>query len=328
MPATSSALPSSSARPTPYYAVPLSKPAGYSPISSINPVSSARDSSVNIIAPIPPATSAKYSRVNPLLPAVTPPSTVAASRETRLPFQTAEAASPAAMTAPVLLPKKEMNTVASEKKIISPTSSPEKISQSSVSALSSAPPYAPPWVARTIPHNESADKPSASTLPWKQPFGTETNSAESTEKKVPAKKLPAPDEDDPSMTLSHEISGEELEHPSASETRVPVVPEVSQHDEAAEEEISEEEALEKLPFEDVEGLSASDLDYLSKKEKEHRQAQAEEDGDLGIPSELKNTLNRQSSQLEGVLQANNLAPNDEKQEILRRLKKMMEEERH
>lgn len=100
------------------------------------------------------------------------------------------------------------------------------------------------------------------------------------------------------------------------------------HDAALDEEISEEEALEKLPFEDVEGLSASDLDYLSKKEKEHRQAQEEKENDLGIPSELKNTLQRQSTQLQGALQPGNGPTNDEKQEILRRLKKMMEDEGH
>lgn len=97
---------------------------------------------------------------------------------------------------------------------------------------------------------------------------------------------------------------------------------------ALEEEISEEEALEKLPFEEVEGLSESDLDYLSKKEKEHRAAQEKEDGDLGNPSELKSTLQRQSTQLEGALHENQSPNPDEKQEILRRLKKMMEDEGH
>lgn len=100
---------------------------------------------------------------------------------------------------------------------------------------------------------------------------------------------------------------------------------------AMEQEISEEEALESLPFEDVEGLSASDLDYLSQKEKEHRKAQEEKDTDVGIPSELRSTLQRQSTQLEGALTPNQTPKNttsDEKQEILRRLKQMMEEEGH
>ncbi len=153
----------------------------------------------------------------------------------------------------------------------------------------------------------------------------ELNSPE-TQPPTPPKKISEMDENELAEKLSHEVSEEKMEQPRhPEETTLPALAEPV-HDAATDEEISEEEALEKLPFEDVEGLSPSDLDYLSKKEKEHRQDQAEEDGDLGIPAELKHTLQRQSSQLEGALHASDQPIGDEKQEILRRLKKMMEEE--
>lgn len=134
-----------------------------------------------------------------------------------------------------------------------------------------------------------------------------------------------------SQSLERELSSHESEKKSPPEKNDTIHETTPVHDAAAEEELSEEEALEKLPFEDVEGLSASDLDYLSKKESEHRRAQEKEDEDVGDPSELKTTLQRQSTQLEGALHDTpSPAPTptaDEKQEILRRLKKMMEEER-
>jgi len=102
----------------------------------------------------------------------------------------------------------------------------------------------------------------------------------------------------------------------------------AQTDHVMEQEISEEEALEKLPFEEVEGLSDSDLDYLSRKEKEHRAIQEKEEGDVGDPRALKDTLQRQTSELEGALKKDTKPTNDEKQEILKRLKQMMEEEHH
>jgi hypothetical protein len=130
-----------------------------------------------------------------------------------------------------------------------------------------------------------------------------------------------------SQSLERELSPNKNEDKNLSEKNDSPHEENAPRDAASEEEISEEEALEKLPFEDVEGLSASDLDYLSQKEKEHRRAQEQEDGDVSNPAELKTTLERQSTQLEGALQSNPSPTTDEKQEILRRLKKMMEEER-
>ncbi len=166
----------------------------------------------------------------------------------------------------------------------------------------------------------------AGTLPWKQPFGTEAQADEKnstalkTDSPAPAPKAISRTIDDEHVMRPREQASQEID---VRELEKPVM-----RDEALEEEISEEEALEKLPFEDVEGLSASDLDYLSKKEKEHRQAQEEKENDLGIPSQLKDTLQRQSSQLQGALQPGNAPTTDEKQEILRRLKKMMEDEGH
>ncbi len=68
------------------------------------------------------------------------------------------------------------------------------------------------------------------------------------------------------------------------------------------------------------------MDYLSRKEKEHRAIQEKEEGDVGDPRALRDTLQRQTSELEGALQKDIKPSNDEKQEILKRLKQMMEEE--
>lgn len=125
--------------------------------------------------------------------------------------------------------------------------------------------------------------------------------------------------------VSGEIVFDELEKENTRDTEQRV-PKDAAGSAAMEQEISEEEALEKLPFEEVEGLSESDLDYLSKKEKEHRAVQEKEDGDVGDPHALRDTLQRQSTQLEGALQTQKSPTNDEKQEILRRLKQMMDEE--
>lgn len=172
-------------------------------------------------------------------------------------------------------------------------------------------------------------------MPWKQPFGTHADEA-SPNSRSREKNIPIIENDTPSY--SHEKKSldkeeDELKVEDADAYSTPAAPAHSPGMESAmEQEISEEEALESLPFEDVEGLSASDLDYLSQKEKEHRKAQEEKDNDLGIPSELKDTLQRQSTQLEGALtptpQTTKTPTNDEKQDILRRLKQMMEEDGH
>ncbi len=101
-------------------------------------------------------------------------------------------------------------------------------------------------------------------------------------------------------------------------------------------EMTEEEALEKLPFEDVDGLSADDLAYLERKEKEHRAAQDQQESDHVSPDALKLQLDRQSSHVEArvtssspdtsspVLPSNDQnSGNDEKKKILERLRHMM-----
>lgn len=100
---------------------------------------------------------------------------------------------------------------------------------------------------------------------------------------------------------------------------------------AREEEISEEEALEQLPFDEVEGLTDSDLDYLERKEREHRVQEAKKDPDYVASDELKDRLQQQSARMTAVLptvppeMTPVLTPAEEKEAILRRLKKMMEE---
>lgn len=201
-------------------------------------------------------------------------------------------------------------------------------------------PYVPPWVARNAPVTpvplapSSASSPATrETMPWKQPFGTPAGEdfapvREKINSTIEKSPLPHPD-----PIVSRAKKNDDIRLEDADEYAAPASPaQSSGMEKAMEQEISEEEALESLPFEDVEGLSASDLDYLSQKEKEHRKAQEEKDSDVGIPSELKNTLQRQSTQLEGALTPNSQITknptNDEKQEILRRLKQMMDEEGH
>lgn len=226
------------------------------------------------------------------------------------------------------LPTAEKNPIISTP---SPATIPARVSEPSPTAKSA--PYVPPWVARTTPQTQSPSSSVSDAMPWKQPFGTHStdDSSHSRENSIatidtaarpvlPEKKIRA-------------SIDEELKVEDADAYTAPSAPAHSSGMESAmEQEISEEEALESLPFEDVEGLSASDLDYLSQKEKEHRKAQEEKDNDVGIPSELKNTLQRQSTQLEGALttspQTSKTPTNDEKQEILRRLKQMMEEDGH
>ncbi|MBM3281840.1 MAG: hypothetical protein FJY86_00675 [Candidatus Diapherotrites archaeon] len=219
--------------------------------------------------------------------------------------------------------------------------------------------YVPPWVSRNtativptknsgattmtptsvreinsltpLPSSSTANT-STNTLPWKQPFGT--SDAASGEKAGKSSAMPADLLRD-AEKLSREkkaASGEiifdelEKENTRAAPFAAEKVP--AQTDHVMEQEISEEEALEKLPFEEVEGLSDSDLDYLSRKEKEHRAIQEKEEGDVGDPRALKDTLQRQTSELEGALKKDTKPTNDEKQEILKRLKQMMEEEHH
>ena len=94
------------------------------------------------------------------------------------------------------------------------------------------------------------------------------------------------------------------------------------HDAALSEEISEEEAIDRLPFEEVEGLSDSDLAYLERKEKEHAQTHDEE-LDQGDPAALRAHLETQTQKLR--VDPPVVSGEDPKKEILRRLKKMMEE---
>jgi hypothetical protein len=102
-------------------------------------------------------------------------------------------------------------------------------------------------------------------------------------------------------------------------------PTPASRDTALNEEISEEEAIDRLPFEEVEGLSESDLAYLERKEKEHAQTH-EEELDQVDPAALKARLEEQSQKLQA--QSPTPAGEDPKKEILRRLKKMMDETPH
>lgn len=108
-----------------------------------------------------------------------------------------------------------------------------------------------------------------------------------------------------------------------TETTPPIAP--SDHDAALNEELSEEEAIDRLPFDEVEGLSESDLAYLERKEKEHAQTH-DEALDQGDPAALRSHLEEQSQKLQAS-PAHSIGE-DPKKEILRRLKKMMEENTH
>ncbi len=214
--------------------------------------------------------------------------------------------------------------------------------------------YVPPWVSRNVMYEKI---PTFEELPWKKNEGVSTTpikkpmetSPISSEKKIEAvekkilveKNTPIGKRELSSLekknTGANEESGEvrveELSHPARPISPTPEIKHTPapahtlSRDHSMEEEISEEEALEKLPFEDVEGLSPSDLDYLAQKEKEHREAEEKKEMDMGNPDELKSTLQRQSTQLDALVQAPHSPTMDEKQEILRRLKKMMEEEK-
>ncbi len=120
---------------------------------------------------------------------------------------------------------------------------------------------------------------------------------------------------------SGEVRVDELTRATKRNTLVSDVAPPS-HDAALSEEISEEEAIDRLPFEEVEGLSDSDLAYLERKEKEHAQTHDEE-LDQGDPAALRAHLETQTQKLR--VDSPVVSGEDPKKEILRRLKKMMEE---
>ncbi len=140
----------------------------------------------------------------------------------------------------------------------------------------------------------------------------------------PSEEMSRPLPSFPSRMGSGEVRVDELDHSfhSLSRERRPPLPDSPpSRDAALHEEISEEEAIDRLPFEEVEGLSESDLAYLERKEKEHAQTH-EEEIDRGNPAEMRTHLEGESHKL-GALPP---TPNeDPKKEILRRLKEMMEE---
>jgi hypothetical protein len=207
--------------------------------------------------------------------------------------------------------------------------------------------YAPPWVTRTQPNEGFISPPlnRTTTPPYAIPslpvtrapssaspsiVSTPSLTVEKKEERVMPRVFsdsalpPAALDESPSFSTprertphfpSGEVRVEELEHLPPSDS--------------LQEEISEEEAIEKLPFEEVEGLSASDLAYLEKKEKEHAQSHDEELWDQSNPSVLKTKLEAQSNPLLSPASPPSFpsSPDDPKKDILRRLKKMMEEER-
>ncbi len=208
-------------------------------------------------------------------------------------------------------------------------------------ASSPIPTDAPPWVQRReqepgmITAREAAH-PSSETekkLPWlteKQivPWvdrQKERSSAIFPETHSPLNtSIPRSETEKPVITkpwISGEIKVEESQ-PSPEKT----AEENASPQTELEEEISEEEALERLPFEDVEGLTESDIDYLDKKEREHQAQRQKLEEDAVTPEELKEKLYQQEIRLETALKDEPASQTTQKEEILRRLKKMMQEE--
>ena len=132
------------------------------------------------------------------------------------------------------------------------------------------------------------------------------------------------------VTLDDSISSEAKRKPIGEPFATPppsAHPSHAAHSSEMDREMTEEEALQKLPFEDVEGLSADDLAYLERKEKEHRAAQEKEESDHVSPEALRAQLDRQShpSAATGGSAPQNAqdSGNDEKKKILERLRHMM-----
>ncbi len=285
--------------PTQDYAYsPIAGVQNKTPVNEYNPNAAFKEiTPVNksTTAPAPsPVSPAQSFRPTPTLPSATKPTWPVAKT----------------VSVPMITPQPKQNQT--ETSFTNEKSPKPRITESTLPSIAmgdgTAKPYLPPWVNKVGTPSPMPPSPSysPSSLPWE---GKQNSN---------------------SASVSKEIKVEEMSREARSRTFTPVPqnPTVSPHDAAVQEELSEEEVLERLPFEEVEGLSQNDLDYLDKKEKEHREAQKQQDLDQGIPSELKNTLRRQSSQLENVLQSTGTATPDEKQEILRRLKKMMEDEGH
>lgn len=213
-------------------------------------------------------------------------------------------------------------------------------------------PYAPPWVTRNVPKPVISPALSAAAQSRNNGVPLPTAKTESVSPPTPAKveqlaapkqpvgkpwvtgTLPVEARDDFKSTVAakpetkpvvpfNPSSSGEVHVDELSNSRKPEP--VPKMDEALHEEISEEEALGKLPFEEVEGLSESDLAYLERKEQEHAQTHDEE-LDQVDPAALKAGLASQTQKLGAI--PPQTSENDPKQEILRRLKKMMDEEHH
>lgn len=182
-----------------------------------------------------------------------------------------------------------------------------------------------PWVTGVLPKEAGEDFAPTHIAAEETPSSHEEPSSPRPETFSSDHRLPFV-QPSSSRTGSGEVRVDELTR-AARRTQPEQAPPVisSTHDAALNEEISEEEAIDRLPFEEVEGLSDSDLAYLERKEKEHAQTHDEE-LDQGDPAALRAHLEEQSQKLH----ANPLNPtqDDPKKEILRRLKKMMDENPH
>ncbi|MFH0970634.1 MAG: hypothetical protein V1776_04210 [Candidatus Diapherotrites archaeon] len=212
-------------------------------------------------------------------------------------------------------------------KPISPiTQSMEKVSSAPPSLERT--PYMPPWVARQIPKKEN---PIPSTPAISKPVSSTTPSYSSmTPVARPSTSRPVKS----TRPVSGEVRADELTYPHNIQEKE------EYSSKGVQEELTEEEAIKQLPFEEVQGLSPSELAYLERKEKEHAQL-GEEKIDQGDMNALRAHLKKQESQItqsEKKYSASQSAPlsneeippqqgeEDPKKAILRRLKEMIEEE--